>query len=177
MLNYQHLYGVTTARVNKREPVLKCTEKANLITKCNCITPTSDKHYKECMYQIKDQKMLKISQQYNCMHCCKKWLVVLTTEWLPWLQTSWGDSGYVMFILILEANCISNLNQNHTLQLTTLERLWESQQLHFKHMTLLWCSVVTISARSCVGYWMLFDTSRCDPFTDVQWLLTARCWL
>ena len=28
--------------------------------------------------------------------------------------------------------------------------------------------------------WLLlhaFDTSRFDPFTDVQWLLTARSWL
>ena len=44
-------------------------------------------------------------------------------------------------------------------------------------LQLLWCSVVTISARSCIGYCMLFDTSRCDPFTDVPWLLTARCML
>ena len=86
------------------------------------------------MYQIKDQKMLKISQRYNCMHCCKKWLVVLTTEWVPWLHTSWGDSGYERFILVLEANCINNLNPNHTLQLTTLKHLRESLQLHFKLM-------------------------------------------
>ena len=24
---------------------------------------------------------------------CKNKLVVLTTEWLPWLQTNWRDSG------------------------------------------------------------------------------------
>jgi len=24
--------------------------------------------------------------------CTANWL---TTEWLPWLQTSWGDSGYI----------------------------------------------------------------------------------
>ena len=24
---------------------------------------------------------------------CKNKLVVLTTEWLPWLQTNWSDSG------------------------------------------------------------------------------------
>ena len=28
---------------------------------------------------------------------CKNKLVVLTTEWLPWLQTNWRDSGYEMF--------------------------------------------------------------------------------
>ena len=71
------------------------------------------------------------------MHAhCKKLLVVLTTEWLPWLQTSSGDTGYQIFILGLQANCISNLNPNYTLQLTTSVR--ESQQLHFKHMILLW---------------------------------------
>jgi len=30
---------------------------------------------------------------------CKNKLVVLTTEWLPWLQTSWRDSGYERFTL------------------------------------------------------------------------------
>ena len=29
-------------------------------------------------------------------------LVVLTTEWLPWLQTNWRGSGYVLF-----TNCIT----------------------------------------------------------------------
>ena len=33
-------------------------------------------------------------------------LVVLTTEWLPWLQTNWRDSGYERFALVLETNCI-----------------------------------------------------------------------
>ena len=84
--------------------------------------------------------MLKISQQYNR---CKKWLVVLTTEWLPWLQTSWRDSGHERFILVLEANCINNLNPNHTLQLTTFRTsVRESLQLHFKHMMAF---VVTLS--------------------------------
>ena len=77
---------------------------------------------------------------------CKKCLVVLTTEWLPWLQTSWGD---VRFILVLEATCISNLNPNHTLQLTTLKHLWES---HCNYTSNIWCF--------------------CGDFlTDVQWLL------
>ena len=47
-------------------------------------------------------------------HACKKRVVVLTTEWLLWLQTSWGDGGYETFILVF---CISNLNPNHILQL------------------------------------------------------------
>ena len=28
---------------------------------------------------------------------CKNKLVVLTTEWLRWLQTNWRDSGYEIF--------------------------------------------------------------------------------
>ena len=32
---------------------------------------------------------------------CKNKLVVLTTEWLPWLQTSQRDSGYVLYILLI----------------------------------------------------------------------------
>ena len=34
---------------------------------------------------------------------CKNKLVVLTTEWLPWLQSS---CGYESFILVLETNWI-----------------------------------------------------------------------
>ena len=129
------------------------------------------------MYQIKDQKMLKISQRYNCMHCCKKWLVVLTTEWVPWLHTSWGDSGYERFILVLEANCINNLNPNHTLQLTTLKHLRESLQLHFK---LMMAFVVTL-LQMFSGYyyickimrllWNALWYKKLWHFTDVQWLL------
>ena len=36
---------------------------------------------------------------------CKNKLVVSTTEWLPWLQTNWRDSGYKRFALVLETNC------------------------------------------------------------------------
>ena len=83
------------------------------------------------------------------LYICKKCLVVLTTEWLPWLQTSWEDSGYEKFILVLEANCISNLSPNHTLQLTTVRTsLRESLKLHM----------------------MLLINAGVSP-TDVQWLL------
>ena len=39
------------------------------------------------------------------MEHCKNKLVVSTTEWLPWLQTNWRDSGYERFALVLETNC------------------------------------------------------------------------
>ena len=38
-------------------------------------------------------------------------LVVLTTEWLPWLQTNWRDSGHDRFALILKTNCIRQPNR------------------------------------------------------------------
>ena len=45
---------------------------------------------------------------------------------------------HAKFILVLEANCISNLSPNHTLQLTTLRTsVRESLQLHFKRLVLL----------------------------------------
>ena len=31
---------------------------------------------------------------------------MVTTEWLPWLQTNWVDSGHEKLILVLETNCI-----------------------------------------------------------------------
>ena len=37
---------------------------------------------------------------------CKNKLVVSTTEWLPWLQTSLRDSGYQRFSLVWKSNCI-----------------------------------------------------------------------
>ena len=33
---------------------------------------------------------------------CKNKLVVLTTEWSPWLQTNWRDSGYERFAFGVE---------------------------------------------------------------------------
>ena len=36
--------------------------------------------------------------------CSKNKLVVLTTVWLPWLQTSWWDSVYICIVYF--ANCI-----------------------------------------------------------------------
>ena len=38
------------------------------------------------------------------MQTAKTKLVVLTTEWLPWLQTNWRDSGYERFALVLKTN-------------------------------------------------------------------------
>ena len=39
------------------------------------------------------------SKQLSVVHCKNK-LVILTTEWLPWLQSSWRDSGYERFALV-----------------------------------------------------------------------------
>ena len=33
---------------------------------------------------------------------CKNKLVVLITEWSPWLQTNWRDSGYERFALVMK---------------------------------------------------------------------------
>ena len=37
---------------------------------------------------------------------CKHNLVVLTTEWLPWLQINRRNSGYESVTLVLKSNCI-----------------------------------------------------------------------
>ena len=96
---------------------------------------------------------------YRCSHC-KERLVILTTEWLPWLQETLPlESSRVKLRLLLnllskipsgivnrkscpslvvmrsllKANCINNLSPNHTLQLTTLRTsVKESSQTHFK---------------------------------------------
>ena len=47
-----------------------------------------------------------IPEVVNIYHSKNK-LVILTTEWLPWLQTNWRNSGYERFALVLETNCIS----------------------------------------------------------------------
>ena len=61
----------------------------------------------------------------------QKKLVVSTTEWLPWLQTSLGDSGYdherctlgiVQTIIALgnqKPNCYDTYNQPDPVHLTT----------------------------------------------------------
>ena len=41
----------------------------------------------------------------------QKQLVVLTIQCLPWLQTSWRDSGYERFALVMRTNCIRQPNR------------------------------------------------------------------
>ena len=42
-----------------------------------------------------------------CVECiyCKNKLAVVTTDWLPWLQLSRGDSDYERFTLV-QTSCI-----------------------------------------------------------------------
>jgi len=66
-------------------------------------------------------------------------LVVLTTEWLPQLQTNWRDLGYERFALVLETNCIRqpnrllpSLSYNHNTLTTLRTSMKELLQMHFK---------------------------------------------
>ena len=76
--------------------------------------------------------------------------------------------------LVLEAKCISNMSPNHTLQLTTHRTsVRESLPSHFTKMMLL-----TKAGDSLTDVqWSLYlhDLGFCC--TDVQWLLSVRCWL
>ena len=70
---------------------------------------------------------------------CKNKLVVLTTERLPWLQTSWRDSGYERFALVWKPNCIRqpkmqlpSSSYNHNTLTTFRTSVKESLQMHFK---------------------------------------------
>ena len=51
-------------------------------------------------------KQIESKQPFQCAYVpLQKRLAVLTTDWLLWLQTR---CGYVLFIFVLEVNCISN---------------------------------------------------------------------
>ena len=63
----------------------KCRQLAIIIS-CSSYMPVTNKYLREVHYKNK--------------------LVVLTTEWLPWFQTKWRDSGYEKFALVSETNCI-----------------------------------------------------------------------
>ena len=119
-------------------------------------------------------KHFKYQSDTRWVYTLRKRLVVLTTEWLPWLQSSWRYSGYEKLILVLEANCISNLSPNHTLQLTTHRiPVRESLQSDFTKMMLL-----TKAGDSLTDVqWSLYLQDLGCCCTDVQWLLSARCWL
>ena len=50
--------------------------------------------------------MVKLTTFFlQCAHCKNK-LVILTIEWLPWLQTNWRDCVYERFTLLFRTNCI-----------------------------------------------------------------------
>ena len=61
------------------------------------IFPDVPSHCDVCMH-VKEYICSFIS---NCMSSLQKCLIVLTTEWLPWLQTSRGDGDYERLILVL----------------------------------------------------------------------------
>ena len=60
-----------------------------------------------------------ISQAEDCTTAKK--IVVLTTEWLAWLQTSCRDSGYERFALVYESNCIRQPNRHFIFQPQTTD--------------------------------------------------------
>jgi len=68
-----------------------------------CVTMTAGSH--KVLFIMKVQNAIPASIIYILWHAiptyfhCKNKLVVLTTEWLLWLQTSWRDSGYERFAL------------------------------------------------------------------------------
>ena len=86
---------------------------------------------------------------HACIHIhCKNELVVLTTEWLPWLQTGCPDSGYIMLIaqdnhrgsfpchltnrilqLLTTAWGRDCIKEHAMTSIVTTKYLWESHQL------------------------------------------------
>ena len=104
--------------------------------------------------------------------------VVLITEWLPWLQTSWRHSGYVLYILLItnttgeEAfpdyvsySAVSNhwtsvapiCNNNHDLgDIVTTEHRWESPAF-VKSIIFVKCGCS-------------------DSPTDVLWVVSCKVW-
>ena len=66
------------------------------LSELNAIFPANSHSPSNC---LRETLALWLKQNYNvrttpmllwctCMHHCKNYLVVLTTEWLPWLQTA-----------------------------------------------------------------------------------------
>ena len=88
------------------------------------------------------------------------------------LKRQWLCAAYFGTI---EANCISNLSPNHTLQLTIHRTsVRESLPPHFTKMMLLACKAGDSLTNVQWSLYLQYSGCCC---TDVQWLLTARCWL
>jgi len=89
-LLHMHVHGVTT-------PVLKPAAKVEFQVKShgNNVRDVLISHVISG-----DAQSHKQTNKEN-VHCINT-LVVLTTEWLPWLQTNWRDSGYKRFALVLK---------------------------------------------------------------------------
>ena len=113
-------------------------------------------------------QVTKIGQNYNSAWAkCKQisytakkkipCMVVLTTEWLPWLQET-----CMWVCLVLEVNCISNLSPNH-IYLTTDNPQNSCEQVTTKILWWFSLAEVTTSARY---YCMLFDEAGVTSFKD-----------
>ena len=93
-----------------------------------------------------------------------KRLAILTAEWLSQLQPSYG---FEKFILELEANCISNLSPNHTLQLTTLRipegvttstlQIYDAKLVNLSQM--FSCYYIMLQDDGCYNHLLTTDSS------------------
>ena len=86
----------------KKAPYLQCSVYICSIPgrkPTSCSVPFT--HVKKAPYQQCSVYICSISWRKPTIYHCKNKLVVLTTEWLPWLQMSWRDSGYVVYSLLI----------------------------------------------------------------------------
>ena len=104
-----------------------------------------------------------LANTYWCFSTPQKILVVLTTEWLPWLQTNWGGSGY-------QPKSYFTTDNLRICELST------GTILPKKMMLFMLSQVVTISAR----WWLLlhalwYKQDWCDPFRSGYKLQDHGC--
>ena len=79
-----------------------------------------------------------------------------------------------LFVLVLEANCISSLHEHQSYLATdNPQNICEGVTIYTYKYDVSWCLphrcsvILYLQKHSC--YCMFFDTSRCDSITDVQW--------
>ena len=79
------------------------------------------------------------------------WLF-LTTEWLPWLHTSWRHGDYERFTLVLKTNCIRQSERqlpsssyNHNTLTKTRTSVQESLQMQLKFVVRSFHALVLMS--------------------------------
>ena len=102
---------------------------------------------------------------------------------IPYQEMPWSVDVHRIPVSYLKLSCLVHTSRMCNWQFLEMSSdVWYMSCSRYKTAFVVTLSQISMFSGYYICkimhcYCMLFDTSRCELFTDVQWLLTARYWL